>query len=219
MGRLGCLRLNPIRPHQLGMKSFRRHELGGRALGRRSGLLGPYFLGLMLLVQACSLPWGIRRQPSPRDGFGLGAQSRQDPALSGDGRLLASLVVRSGRSTVVLQDRRSAQVLPLPQLGGQQPHSSPSLSWNGRYLALLVWRGGRRQVVINDRATNRLLPLPLGGDRDPQRVSLAADARHLAVEVVDGGQSRVEVFDLGEWLEPDPIPGQLLQGPPRGLRP
>jgi len=219
VGRLGFLRLNPIRTDQLGLKPFRRNELGGRALGRRSKLLGPCLLGLMLLVQACSLPWGIRRQPSPRDGFGLGAQSRQDPALSGDGRLLASLVLRSGRSTVVLQDRRSGQVLPLPQLGGQQPHSSPSLSWNGRYLALLVWRGGRRQVVINDRATHRLLPLPLGGDRDPQRVSLAADARHLAVEVVDGGQSRVEVFDLGDWLEPDPVPGQLQQGPAAGWRP
>ena len=127
-------------------------------------------------------------------------------------------MLRSGRSTVVLQDRRSGQVLPLPLLRGQQPHSSPSLSWNGRYLALLVWRGGQRQVVINDRATNRLLPLPLRGDRDPQRLSLAPDGRHLAVQLVDGGQSRVEVFDLGEWLEPDPVPGSLMQGPPSGSR-
>ena len=180
--------------------------------------LGPSFLGLLLLVQACSLPWGIRRQPSPRGSLGLGAESRQDPSLSGDGHLLASLMLRSGRSTVVLQDRRSGQVLPLPLLRGQQPHSSPSLSWNGRYLALLVWRGGQRQVVINDRATNRLLPLPLRGDRDPQRLSLAPDGRHLAVQLVDGGQSRVEVFDLGEWLEPDPVPGSLMQGPPSGSR-
>ncbi|MEI6359799.1 MAG: Tol biopolymer transporter periplasmic protein [Synechococcus sp. ELA619] len=152
-------------------------------------------------MQACSLPWGIRRQPSPGAGLGLGAESRQDPALSGDGRLLASLVLRSGRSTVLLQDRRSGQTMPLPLLRGQQPHSSPSLSWNGRYLALLVWRGGRRQVVVNARATNGRLPLPLRGDRDPQRLNLAADARHLAVDVVDGGQSRVEVFGLGERLE------------------
>ena len=130
-------------------------------------LLGPSLLSLLLLVQACSLPWGIRRQPSPRGVLGLGAESRQDPALSGDGRLLASLVLRSGRSTVLLQDRRSGQTMPLPLLRGQQPHSSPSLSWNGRYLALLVWRGGRRQVVINDRATNRLLPLPLGATGRP----------------------------------------------------
>ena len=182
-------------------------------------LLGPALLGLVLLLQSCSLPWGIRRQPSPLGGLGLGSESRQDPALSGDGRLLASLVLRSGRSTVLLQDRRSGQGLPLPLLRGQQPHSSPSLSWNGRYLALLVWRGGRRQVVINDRATNRLLPVPLRGDREARRLSLAPDGRHLAVELVEGGQSRVEVFNLGEWLEPDPVPGSLLQGPGPGSRP
>lgn len=182
-------------------------------------LLGPALLGLVLLLQSCSLPWGIRRQPSPLGGLGLGSESRQDPALSGDGRLLASLVLRSGRSTVLLQDRRSGQGLPLPLLRGQQPHSSPSLSWNGRYLALLVWRGDRRQVVINDRATNRLLPVPLWGDREARRLSLAPDGRHLAVELVEGGQSRVEVFNLGEWLEPDPVPGSLLQGPGPGSRP
>ncbi len=181
--------------------------------------LGPCLLGLLLLAQACSLPWAIRRQPSPRGQLGLGAESRQDPALSGDGRLLASLVLRSGRSTVLLQDRRSGQTMPLPLLRGQQPHSSPSLSWNGRYLALLVWRGGRRQVVINDRATNRLLPLPLRGDQEARRLSLAPDGRHLAVELVEGGQSRVEVFGLGEWLEPDPVPGSLQQGPAAGSRP
>ena len=182
-------------------------------------LLGPALLGLVLLLQSCSLPWGIRRQPSPPGGLGLGSESRQDPALSGDGRLLASLVLRSGRSTVLLQDRRSGQTMPLPLLRGQQPHSSPSLSWNGRYLALLVWRGGRRQVVINDRATNRLLPVPLRGDHEARRLSLAPDGRHLAVELVEGGQSRVEVFNLGEWLEPDPVPGSLLQGPGPGSRP
>ena len=181
--------------------------------------MGPALLGLVLLLQSCSLPWGIRRQPSPPGGLGLGSESRQDPALSGDGRLLASLVLRSGRSTVLLQDRRSGQTMPMPLLRGQQPHSSPSLSWNGRYLALLVWRGGRRQVVINDRATNRLLPLPLRGDREARRLSLAPDGRHLAVELVEGGQSRVEVFNLGEWLEPDPVPGSLLQGPGPGSRP
>lgn len=195
-----------------------RFHAGSLWLG--PSLLGPSLLGLLLLVQACSLPWGIRRQPSPRGVLGLGAESRQDPALSGDGRLLASLVLRSGRSTVLLQDRRSGQTMPLPLLRGQQPHSSPSLSWNGRYLALLVWRGGRRQVVINDRATNRLLPLPLRGDREAQRLSLAPDGRHLAVELVEDGQSRVEVFNLGEWLEPDPVPGSLLgQAPGSGSRP
>jgi hypothetical protein len=37
--------------------------------------------------------------------------------------------------------------------------------------------------------------------------------------MLDGGHSRVDVFDLGDWLEPDPVPGQLQQGPQPGLRP
>jgi hypothetical protein len=119
----------------------------------------------------------------------------------------------------MMQAQPSGAEVPLPSLRRFEPHESPSLSWNGRYLALLVWRGGRRQVVINDRATNRLLPLPLRGDREAQRLSLAPDGRHLAVELVEGGQTRVEVFGLGEWLEPDPVPGSLLQGPSSGARP
>ena len=173
--------------------------------------LGPSVLGLLLLVQACSLPWGIRRQPSPGAGLGLGAESRQDPALSGDGRLLASLVLRSGRSTVLLQDRRSGQTMPLPLLRGQQPHSSPSLSWNGRYLALLVQQGGRRLAVVLDRATGKLHRLPLPGDLELEGLSLSPDGRRLAVEVVRQGQARVELFDLAPLLEPD-LPAAPVSG-------
>ncbi|MFY8148953.1 MAG: Tol biopolymer transporter periplasmic protein [Prochlorococcaceae cyanobacterium] len=143
---------------------------------------------------------------------GLGAESREDPALSGDGRLLASLVERAGRTTVLLQDRRSGQVMPLRHLRSHQPHASPSLSWNGRYLALIVQRGDRRAAVIEDRLQGRLLPLPLGGDRQPQRLSLAPDAQRLAIELVHQGRRQVEVLDLSGWLEAD-LPGGLpLQG-------
>jgi len=144
--------------------------------------------------------------------LGLGAENRQEPALSGDGRLLASLVERGGRTTVVLQDRRSGQQLPLPQLRSHQPHSSPSLSWNGRYLALLVQQGGRRQAVIDDRATGRLLPLFLPAGLEPRRLSLAPDGQRLALAVIAGGSQRVELFDLSGQLEPDRAPGQRVSG-------
>lgn len=111
----------------------------------------------------------------------MGAGSRQDPALSGDGRLLASLVERHGRSSVLLQERRSGRMLPLRHLNGRQPHASPSLSWNGRYLALIVQQGSRRLAVIEDRATGRVHPLPLPAGGEPQRLTLAPDARRLAL--------------------------------------
>jgi hypothetical protein len=128
---------------------------------------------------------------------------RQDPALSGDGRVLASLVERGGRPTVLLQEQPSGRPLPLRHLQRGQPHASPSLSWNGRYLAVLTRQGGRRLAVIEDRASGRLHRLPLPADLEPQRLSLSPDGRRLAMEVLQGGRSSLQVFDLAAMLEAD----------------
>jgi Tol biopolymer transport system component len=138
----------------------------------------------------------------------LGSEQRREPALSGDGRLLASIVERSGRSTVLLQDQPGGRVLPLRHLRGQLPHRSPSLSWNGRYLALLVHQGERPVAVIEDRLTGRLLRLPPPPGGLAERLSLAPDGQQLAVQLVQGGQQRVQVFSLAGLLEPD-RPGGL----------
>jgi hypothetical protein len=66
--------------------------------------------------------------------------------------------------------------------------------------------------VIEDRANGQLHPLLLPAGREPQRLSLAPDARRVALEVLDNGQSRVEVFDLSGLLEPDQAPGQPVSG-------
>jgi hypothetical protein len=180
------------------------------------GHLGPGSLilamGCITLLSSCALPWTLRSRPAPPTGMSA-TLGREEPALSGDGRLLASVIERGGRATVLLQERRSGRVLPLRHLNRWQPHSSPSLSWNGRYLALIVQRGDHRLAVIEDRLTGRLLPLPLPGGRDPVRVSLAPDAGRLALQLVASGQWRVELFDLGGVLEPDPAAGQRLQNP------
>ncbi len=167
---------------------------------------------LAILLSACSLPWARRTRPAPAAGWSS-SLSRQDPALSGDGRLLASVVERQGRSTVLLQERATGRVLPLRQLSRWQPHTSPSLSWRGRYLALIVQRGDRRLAVIEDRLTDRLLPLPLPGGREPVRLSLAPDGQRLALQLVSAGRWRVEVFELGGVLEVDPPGGVLLRTP------
>jgi len=65
---------------------------------------------LALGLASCGLS-PLRRQPATPAA--LGAESREQPALSGDGRLLATLVERAGRTTVLLQERRSGKVLPL----------------------------------------------------------------------------------------------------------
>jgi Tol biopolymer transport system component len=150
------------------------------------------------------------RQAAP--SLGLGTETRLEPALSGDGRLLASLLVRDGRTTVVLQERQTGRLLALAHLQRNQPHHSPSLSWNGRYLALISQQGERRLAVIEDRATGQLHPLPLPPGQEVQRLSLAPDASRLAMEVSRGGLSRVLIFDLRPRLEPDLPPGQSVSG-------
>jgi hypothetical protein len=170
------------------------------------------FVLLALLLGACSgLGLGGRRAAPPA---GLAASNRQEPALSGDGRLLASLIEQDGRLRMMLQEQHSGRLLPLRHWRGHTPHGSPALSWNGRYLAGLVQQGSQRQVVVDDRLSGRLWRLPLAGGGDPQRLSLAPDGQRLAVEVLRNGKRQVQVFALDGLLEPD-LPGgsSLLGGP------
>lgn len=170
---------------------------------------------LLVPLAACApLGWGSRRAAGP----GFGTPDRSDPALSGDGRLLVSITLEGDRDTVLLQDARSGQRLPLPQLRRQQPHSSPNLSWSGRYLALLVQQGPRRLPLVLDRLTGRVIPLPLPGDQEPLSLSLAPDGRRLALEVVRQGQRRLRVLDLTPLLEADQPAGLAVTGP-GGLNP
>lgn len=166
--------------------------------------------GLLISVSGCSLIGGLRRQAA--SPIGLGSENREAPALSGDGRLLASLVERAGRTTVILQERRSGTVLPLRHLRGHQPHQSPSLSWNGRYLALVIQQGQRRQAVIEDRASGQLHPLFLPAGMEPQGLALAPNAQRIAVLVSRNGSSQMQVFDLSGLLEADRAPGQKETG-------
>lgn len=167
-------------------------------------------LGLLaLLLSGCgSWGWG-RRNAGP---VGWGRSDRQDPALSGNGRVLASVVRRNGRDTLLLQEQPAGTTLPLRHLQRHQPHRSPSLSWNGRYVALLVQQGAERQAVIEDRATGRLHRLPLPGDLVPQSLSLAPDGRRIAIALEGKGRSRVQLFDLTALLEPDLPAGLPVRG-------
>jgi Tol biopolymer transport system component len=169
-----------------------------------------------LLCAGCGgPPWLARRSAGPT--VGLGPQGdRQDPALSGDGQWLASLVQRDGTPTLLLQDQSSGRPIPLPRLRGMTPHRSPSLSWNGRYLALLVQQGPRRLAVVLDRASGRLQRLPLPAGLDPERLSLAPDGRRLAIAAVGQGRPQVRLFDLSGVLEPDLPPAQAVRGPAGG---
>ena len=154
---------------------------------------------------------GLHRRRAGPAGLSLGGQDREQPALSGQGEWLASVVERNGRQTLMIQAQPSGTEVPLPPLRRFEPHDSPSLSWNGRYVALVGQAGGRRRVLILDRASGRLLPLQLPGDLQPEQLSLAPDGRRLALAGISRGRRLVQVFDLANLIEPD-LPRGLASG-------
>lgn len=183
---------------------------------QRVGRLGLPLALIMLFCQGCGLsPWLSRRSAGP--SAGLGPQTdRLNPALSGNGQWLASVVLRGGSPTLLLQEQPSGRPVPLPNLQGLTPHRSPSLSWNGRYLALVVQQGSRRLAVVQDRATGRLHRLPLPAGLEPEALSLAPDGRRVAISTVLQGRPQVQLFDLSGLLEADLPPAQAVRGPAAG---
>lgn len=168
-----------------------------------------WLLGLTLALCACGTWPGMRRSAGTAS---LGERNREDPALSGQGRILASVMPRGGRPSVVLQEQPSGRLLPMGPLNRWTPHRSPSLSRNGRYLALLVQQGERSLPVIWDRASGQLHRLPLPPGQEAVRLSLSPQGRTLAVEIWREGRSSLRLFDLSGLLEPD-LPGGLrVQG-------
>ncbi|MFM1901576.1 MAG: hypothetical protein RLZZ216_2152 [Cyanobacteriota bacterium] len=168
----------------------------------------------LILAMLMTGPWISACAPmAQRAPGGFADRQQLEPALSGDGRLLAVIVDQNGRPTVQLRDRRGGGLIPLRHLNRHQPHSSPSLSWNGRYLAVITQRGSRRMALIEDRLTGRAHPIRLPGNRDPVRLSLAPDARRLALQVADQGRWRVELLDLSGTLEPERPGGERLSDP------
>ncbi|MEB3319988.1 MAG: Tol biopolymer transporter periplasmic protein [Cyanobium sp.] len=157
-------------------------------------------LGLTTLG-GCATFTPVGRRPAAPAGFA--SSNRTDPALSGDGRWLASVIEQGGTSRVILQSQPGGALQPLRHLRRQTPHVSPSLSWNGRYLAALVTLGDRRLIVVEDRLRGGLLRLPLPGGSQPERLSLAPDGSRLAVQLQLQGRRQVQLFSLSALLEPD----------------
>jgi Tol biopolymer transport system component len=167
---------------------------------------------LLIAVLLALSVWGCEGR-STRAPSGLVASQQQDPALSGDGRLLAVIVDQNGRPTVQLRNVQGGAQLRLRHLSRHQPHSSPSLSWNGRYLAVVTQRGNHRMVLIEDRQSGKAHPLRLPSGRDPVQVSLAPDARQIAIQTADQGRWRIELIDLSGLIEPDRPAGQRRTTP------
>jgi hypothetical protein len=166
-------------------------------------------VGLSLLLASCAGWPGLRRSAGSAS---LGEHNREDPSLSARGALLASVLPRGGRPTLVLQEQPSGRLLPVGPLNRMTPHRSPSLSRSGRYLGLLVRQGERSLPLIWDRGSGQLHRLPLPPGQEAERLSLSPDARSLAIEVWRDGRSSLRLFDLSDLLEPDRPAGLPVRG-------
>ena len=152
-----------------------------------------------------------RRLAGGPAGSGPASSGRSLPALSGDGRLLATQQ-QGDRPVLLLERQPQGQPLVLRHWRHRPLHGTPSLSWNGRYVAGLAQVGSQRLLLIEDRSRGSLLRMPLPGRSLPEAISLAPDGQRLALQVVQDGRSRVQVFDLGGVLEADLPAGLPVQG-------
>jgi hypothetical protein len=120
----------------------------------------------------------------------------QSPSLSGD--WLALITSRAGsRPQVQLIDRRRNAPVPLPGLN--RPDSLPisvAVDQQGERLALVRQRDDRSELVLHRRSLQASQIIPIEPAGVPQRVSLSADGRVLAVEVSRAGLWQVDLLEL-----------------------
>lgn len=174
----------------------------------RCGLYWNVGLSLFLLT-ACEFP--------NRPQIPLGLNSRyndEQPALSGNGRWLAFVSNRNGKSQVLLYDLQGRQFVQLQGADpGQAIAENPSLSRTGRYLVYVTSLQGRPDIVLYDQATRRSQLLTLGYRSWIRNPHISPDGRYIAFETARRGQWDIEVLDRGPLIELDIPQGTPVTNP------
>jgi hypothetical protein len=148
---------------------------------------------LALLLTGCQA--GLRPIAALNQPLG-GLGDSQSPSLNSN--WLALISSRPGsRAQVQLIDRLRNAPVPLPGLN--RPDSLPisvAVDQRGERLALVRQRDDRSELVIHRRSLQASQVVPIEPAGVPQRVSLSADGRVLAVEVSRGGLWQVDLLEL-----------------------
>ncbi|MFN5515701.1 MAG: TolB family protein [Cyanobacteriota bacterium] len=166
--------------------------------------------GLSLLT-GCALT-----QPSVLPGELNSRFNDQEPALSGDGRLVAFVSNRRGNREIWIYDLQSRRLVSLPGLNQSGAIAeSPSLSLTGRYIVYLSSVQGRPDIALYDRLTQRTELLTLTYRSWLRYPRISPDGRYVVFETARRGQWDIEVLDRGPQIERDlpqraPIPAPNL---------
>lgn len=162
-------------------------------MSRRAWMLGSAGGLIALLLAGCQS--GMRpiqglNQPLNRLG------DSQSPSLSSE--WLALISTRSGsRPQVQLIDRRRNAPVPLPGLNrGDSLPIHVAVDQRGERLAVVRQRDDRSELVLHRRSLQASQIIPIEPAGVPQRVSLSADGRVLAVEVSRSGLWQVDLLEL-----------------------
>lgn len=139
----------------------------------------------------------------------------QQPALSGDGRLLAFSSNRAGSQGLYLYDLQARRGIDLPGLNRRGASAeSPSLSYTGRYVVFVTQAGGRSALMVYDRATNRSEFLAQGYPGQVRDPSISPEGRFIAFQGDRQGQWDIELIDRGPKTELDLAPGSPATSTP-----
>ncbi|MDY6784704.1 MAG: biopolymer transporter Tol [Cyanobacteriota bacterium] len=128
----------------------------------------------------------------------------EQPALSGNGRWLAFVSNRNGRSQILVYDLREKRFVELGGLlSGDAIATNPSLSLTGRYMTYITNNQGRADIALYDRAIGRSEILSRNYRSWIANAKISPDGRYIVFESARRGQWDVEVLDRGPDVELD----------------
>ncbi|MBP0019439.1 MAG: TolB family protein [Cyanobacteria bacterium SBLK] len=161
---------------------------------------------------AIALLSGCGKSAPPIGSVSLNSRyNDQEPAISGDGRILAFITNRNGISQIAVYNLRLKRFIELPGLNqGNQIAESPSLSRTGRYLVYLVSDRGRPAIALYDRAISKVNILTTSYRNWIRNPKISPDGRYVVFETSRRGQWDIEVLDRGPDIELDVADGTPL---------
>lgn len=128
----------------------------------------------------------------------------EEPALSGDGRLVAFVSNRRGSREIWVYDLGARRLVSLPGLNQNGAIAeSPSLSLTGRYIVYLSSVQGRPDIALYDRLTQRTELLSLTYRSWLRHPRISPDGRYVVFETGRRGQWDIEILDRGPQIELD----------------